>query len=73
AAALAGIFLSLVFLLMHGGDRLIHRLRRRPAVCPRCAATEAGSSLRFRRTPVEGTGWEEITCPQCGHAWYGRT
>jgi hypothetical protein len=72
AFALAGIFLSLVFLLLHGGDRLIHRLRRRPAVCPRCAAGEAGRSLRFRHAPVEGTAWEEITCPRCGHAWYGR-
>jgi hypothetical protein len=73
AAALAGIFLSVVFLLLHGGDRLIHRLRRRPAVCARCGAAEAGSSLRFRRAPVDGTVWEEITCAQCGHAWYGRT
>jgi len=73
AFALAGIFLSVVFLLLHGGDRLIHRLRQRPAVCARCGAAEAGSSLRFRRAPVDGTVWEEITCAQCGHAWYGRT
>jgi hypothetical protein len=73
AFAFAGIFLSIIFLLLHGGSRLIHRLRQRPAVCPRCGAGEAGSTLRFRRAPVEGTVWEEITCAQCGHAWYGRT
>ncbi|HMA36297.1 MAG TPA: hypothetical protein VKY74_17705, partial [Chloroflexia bacterium] len=67
AMVLSGIFL-LVSLIALG----IRGLRRRPAVCSRCQATEQGRRRRFAHAPVGGTEWEEVTCPACGHAWYAR-
>lgn len=66
------MFLSLIFLGIHGVERAVHRLRRRPRVCPQCAAAEVGRA-RFPAAPVVGTAWAEVTCPACGHHWYGRT
>ena len=72
AFVLALMFLSLIFLGIHGVDRAVHRLRRRPRVCPHCAAAEGGAT-RFPAAPVAGTAWADVTCPACGHHWYGKT
>jgi hypothetical protein len=72
AFTIGGMFISFIFLSIHGTTQAARRLRRRPAVCPRCQAAEAGAPTPFKHAPVEGTEWEEITCPQCSHSWFGR-
>ncbi len=66
------MFLSLIFLGIHGVERGLHRLRRRARVCPRCAAAEVGRA-RFSAVTIAGTGWDEVTCPACGHQWHAKT
>ena len=72
AFVIALMFLSLIFLAIHGIERAVHRLRRRPRICPRCATTEVGAT-RFPAAPISDTAWAEVTCPACGHHWYGKT
>jgi hypothetical protein len=66
------MFLSFVFLLVNATDAIIHKVRRRPAACPRCGLAEVKGYLRFAREPVEHTEWENITCPRCDNKWYGK-
>jgi hypothetical protein len=72
-AAVAGfMFLSLCFLIIHGISMGWRRVRRQPAVCKRCGLAEKAAPVRFKRAPVQGTAWEQITCSKCGADWYGR-
>lgn len=64
-----GALLLVMFLIQEWGDQ---RRRRQPVACPRCGAVEQPDMRRFTREVVEGTGWENITCPLCNHSWYGR-
>lgn len=64
--------LAFIFLLVNSVDALVRRVRYKQAICPRCGLAEVRRYLRFTHVPVEGTYWENITCPQCGNIWYGR-
>ena len=73
AFAIAIMFLALVFLIWTTIETAIRRRHlRQPVTCPRCGRLEGSGALRFAHAVVEGTGWEEITCPQCRHAWHRR-
>ena len=64
--------LAVIFLVWHFLEEGLRRARRRPAVCPRCGTAEVPKTLVFAHERVEGTAWETITCPQCGHGWHAR-
>lgn len=67
------MFLSLIFLLLHGIDAGLRRVRRRPLVCTRCGLVEDRPSLSFVREPLEDTAdLDRLTCPQCGNVWFVR-
>jgi hypothetical protein len=72
AFAIGTMFLSLVFLGVHGVDRAFHRLTRPQRICPRCRTAEEGK-VHFPFTTVAGTGWDSVRCPNCGHEWYAKT
>ena len=71
AFVVALMFIAFIFLLINSGELLVRRLRRRAAVCAKCGLVEQRGAT-FRHVMVEGTIWEEITCPGCGTAWYAR-
>ncbi len=66
------MFLSFIFLLIHGVEAGVRRARRRPAVCANCGAAEVPRRVRFVHEPIDGTDWETVICSNCGHSWYGR-
>src|SRR4051812_43798887 len=68
AFVVALMFIALIFLLINSVELLLRRVRRRPAVCARCGLTERRGAA-FRHAVVEGTIWQEVTCPGCGAAW----
>lgn len=72
AFAIGTMFLSLIFLGVHGVDRAFRRLTRRQRVCPRCRTAEVGP-VRFPSTTIAGTDWDSVRCPNCAHEWYART
>jgi hypothetical protein len=72
AFAIATMFLSVIFLSVHGVDRMFHRLMRKPRICPRCRLAEEGR-MRFPFTTVAGTGWDSVRCPNCAHEWYAKS
>jgi hypothetical protein len=72
AFAFAAIFFSAIFLAVYGVEHAFRRIGRKPRACPRCRTAEEGRS-RFAFTTVEGTGWDSVRCPNCGHEWYAKT
>jgi ribosomal protein S27AE len=72
AFVLGIMVIALVYLVVHFTDLGIRRLRRRPAVCPRCGTAEAPRTLPFAHEPIKDTDWENVTCPNCGTTWHGR-
>ncbi len=61
---------SAITLILTGSEMVIRRVRQTLLICPHCAALDGGATGRFRRSPVKGTGWEEVACSTCRHTWY---
>jgi hypothetical protein len=73
AFVIAIMFLSLLFLVLHGIDTFLTYRRRKPFVCERCGAVDRPGNLPFKREPIDDTtDVDKITCPLCGHYWFTR-
>jgi hypothetical protein len=72
AFVLALMGIALIFLVWQLIGSGVRRVRRRPAVCPRCGTVEVPGTLLFAHQPVAGTSWETVVCPKCGHEWHSR-
>jgi amino acid transporter len=64
--------LGFLALLLYSGEAIFRTTRRAPAPsCPHCGTVES-ATWRFARQPIQGMGWETVTCPQCHHEWHSR-
>jgi amino acid transporter len=65
-------FLGFLALILYGIEAIFRTTRRVPAPsCPSCGTVE-NATWRFARQPIQGMGWETVTCPQCHHEWHSR-
>jgi hypothetical protein len=73
AFVLAIMFISFLFLVLHGIDVVMHRVRRKPVACEKCGAVEHPRDLPFTREAVDDTtDVDRVTCPRCLHQWFAR-
>jgi hypothetical protein len=66
--------LALLALLIYGAEALFRfrgTRRAAPPTCPRCGTIES-AAWQFARRPIQGMGWETVTCPQCRHEWHSK-
>jgi len=70
--ALLFLLLALLVLVVNVVRLGVDHVRYQPRVCPQCQAREAPHTAPFTHQLITGTGWEMVTCPQCGTAWEAR-
>lgn len=64
--------LGVLALILYTVEALFRGTRRTPPpTCPQCGTVE-NATWRFARQPVQGMGWESVTCPQCRHEWHSK-
>ena len=64
--------LGSIALAIYTIEAVVRRAKHRPTACPGCAVVESTSGVKFSRSVVKGTIWNELTCPKCGHSWHER-